>query len=197
MKRISLWMLVLALAAGTAPAQDAATQQQMDKLTGQLQDIIDAQAKQGERLEAMEHEISDLRDKVNTPVVNDRASADDLKQLAEKVREIDQKQQDDKELILGKIEEIGKIAAGAPTHVHKAVVAPKETPEDSAPDTAEPQKGHEYKVQPGDNLSAIIKAFREKGVKVTLSQVLKANPGLNANTVYVGKTIFIPDPDAK
>lgn len=191
-------MLVLTLAAGTAPAQDAATQQQIDKLTGQLQDIIDAQAKQGERLEAMEHEISDLRDKVNTPVVNDRASAEDLKDLAQKVREIDQKQQDDKELILGKIEEIGKIAAaGGGTHVHKSAVAPKETPDETTPDTAEPQKGHEYKVQPGDNLSAIIKAFREKGVKVTLSQVLKANPGLSANTVYVGKTIFIPDPDAK
>ena len=68
-----------------------------------------------------------------------------------------------------------------------------ETPEIGAPaDPATPQTGFEYKVQAGDSLSAIIKAFRAKGVKTSLTQVLKANPGLNANTLYVGKTIFIP-----
>jgi len=99
---------------------------------------------------------------------------------------------------LGKIEELGRIVAAAPTHVHnKPVAAPKDTPDETTPEATEPQKGHEYQIQAGDSLSAIIKAFHEKGVKVTLSQVLKANPGLNANTLYVGKTIFIPDAAAK
>lgn len=193
MRKISLWLLVLTLAISGARAQDAATQQQIDKLSGQLQDIIDAEAAQSKRLDAMEHEISDLRDKVNTPAVNDSASTGDLKKLAEKVREIDQKQQDDKELILGKIEELAKISA-APLHSHKPAATPKETPEEVNP--AAGQTHLEYTVQPGNTLSAIVKAYRDKGIKVTVPEVLKANPGLTATTLYIGKTIIIPLPDA-
>ena len=46
-------------------------------------------------------------------------------------------------------------------------------------------------------LEAMWKAYRDKGVKVTTAQVLKANPTLDANKLYVGKKIFIPDPAAK
>jgi len=34
-------------------------------------------------------------------------------------------------------------------------------------------------------------------VKVTTAQLLKANPGLDATKLYVGKKVFIPDPNAK
>jgi phage tail protein X len=32
---------------------------------------------------------------------------------------------------------------------------------------------------------------------VTTAQILAANPGLNPNSLIVGKKIFIPDPSAK
>jgi len=192
-------MLAGTLATSGIHAQDAATQQQIDKLSGQLQDIVEAEATQGQKLEAMEHEIADLRDKLNAPAVNNYASSDDLQKLAQQVKEIDQKRQEDRDLILRKIEELGKIVAAAPAPVHHHTAAKEDTSAtaDATPADANPPKGYEYKVQDGDTLSAIARAYKEKGVKVTTSQIMKANPGLSPNTLYVGKTIIIPDANAK
>jgi LysM repeat protein len=55
-------------------------------------------------------------------------------------------------------------------------------------------QGYEYTIQPGNTLSAIAKAYRAQGVKVTVSAILKANPGLNPGSLIVGKQIFIPAP---
>ena len=189
------------LATTLLQAQDTATQQQLDKLSGQIQDAQDAIAQQGKQLDAMEKEISDLRDKLNTPSVNNSASADDLKALAAQVQEIDKKRVDDRDLILKEIEKLGK--AGGSVSGHSRETADTSTPSridhDQAPATesAGPQKGYEYTVGAGDTLSAIAKAYREKGVKVTSTQIMKANPGLDASKLYVGKKIFIPDPSAK
>ncbi len=198
MKKIAFWLLAGTLATSGIRAQDAATQQQIDKLSGQLQDIVEAEAAQGKRLDALAQEISEIRTKVNTPVINNSASVDDLQQLATKVKEIDRKRQEDRELILRKIEDLGRIAATPPPVHHRPPAPPKEENSDTPPAAATTQQnGYEYKVQEGDTLSAIAKAYKEKGVKVTTSQILKANPGLSPNSLYVGKTIFIPDPNAK
>jgi LysM repeat protein len=41
---------------------------------------------------------------------------------------------------------------------------------------------------------SLAKAYRDQGIKVTSEQILKANPGLNPNTLKVGQKIFIPAP---
>ena len=51
-----------------------------------------------------------------------------------------------------------------------------------------------YTVQDGNTLAEIVKAYRDKGVKVTVQQVLDANPGLKATNMKVGQKIFIPKP---
>ena len=58
-------------------------------------------------------------------------------------------------------------------------------------------EGTDYVVKDGDTLGGIAKKYKSQGVKVTTTQILKANPGLNPNALYVGKKIFIPDPNAK
>ena len=158
---------------------------------------MEAEAAQGKRLDALAQEISEIRTKVNTPVINNSASVDDLQQLAAKVKEIDKKRQEDRELILRKIEDLGRIAATPPPVRRHLPAPPKDENSDTPPAANAQQNGYEYKVQEGDTLSAIAKAYKEKGVKVTTSQILKANPGLSPNSLYVGKTIFIPDPNAK
>ena len=149
----------------------------------------------------MEHDVADLRDKINTPAVNNYANAEDLQKLATELKEIDHKRQADRELILDKIQALATLAATPPPTSHHHVTAeppPENSSSDtSSTDTTTTEQSYNYKVRAGDSLSAIIKAFREKGVKVTLSQVLKANPGLSANTLIVGHTISIPDPSAK
>jgi LysM repeat protein len=198
MRKISLWALMLVLTASLGRAQDAATQQQLDKLSGQIQDLTDAQVQQGKRLDAIEKEIADLGDKMNQPAANNYASADDLKKLAEQVQEIDQKRQDDRDLILKQLEKLGKGTVSS-SHRSSSETAPP-TDTDNASQVAAPvgpQTGHPYIIASGDTLAAIAKAYRAQGVKVSVKEILAANPGLDANKLYVGKKIFIPDPSAK
>jgi phage tail protein X len=194
MRKISLWLFILTFTVCAARGQDAATQQQIDQINGKLQDLLDAQAAQGKRLDAVEKSISDLQDKLNQPAVNNSASADDLKKLAEQVQEIDKKRQDDNDLILKQIASLGKISGGSGSSHHSSPNVSTNTSDQTA---TGPQKGYDYTIAPGDMVSTIAKAYRDKGVKVTTDQILKANPGLNPNSLIVGKKIFIPDPNAK
>lgn len=198
MKKIAILILGLGLAGFNTFGQDA-TQQQIDKLSGQIQDLLAAQGQMTKRLDAMEKEISDLRDKVNTPQVNDSASRDDLKALAEQVQQIDKKRQADRELILKELAKLGKVAG---TPVHSKPDTDTDTsakPVDSAPTTPAdgPQKGYYYTVQSGNTIAAIAKAYRDQGVKVSVSDILKANPKVDPAKLYVGQKIFVPDPNAK
>jgi LysM repeat protein len=196
MRKISLWVLMLVLTASLGRAQDTATQQQLDKLSGQIQDLTDAQVQQGKRLDAIEKEIADLSDKMNQPAANNYASADDLKKLAEQVQEIDQKRQDDRDLILKQLEKLGKISAST-SHRSSSETTPPADTDNAAPAPVGPQTGHPYIIASGDTLAAIAKAYRAQGVKVSVKDILAANPGLDPNKLYVGKKIFIPDPSAK
>ncbi len=201
MKKILFSVLFIAFAVTTVFGQDAGTQQQIDKLSGQIQDLLAAQEQQTKNIAALTKDLSDLRDKVNTPAANpDSASAADLKSLAEKVQEIDKKRQADRELILKEIDQLGKVAGGTAAPVKsKTKPAATSTTDDTGTATTPttPQKGYEYVVQKGDTLPAIAKAYREQGVKVTTAQIIKANPNVDPNKLYVGKKIFIPDPNAK
>jgi LysM repeat protein len=192
MKRILVWLFILGLSLAAARAQDDATQQQINKLNGQLQDLQDAQVLQAKRIDALEKEISDLRDKpAGTGAAADQG---DLQKLADQIQEIDKKRQADKELILKEIEKLGKVGGG-PASGHKAPPAVSTTTvnKPDAPATG-PQKGYDYAIQRGDTLLAIAKAYREQGIKVTTDQILKANPGLDPKNLIVGKKIFIPAP---
>jgi phage tail protein X len=197
MRKISLWLFILVFTASLARAQDDATQQQIDKLSGQVQDLLDAQAAQGKRIDALEKQIGDLGDKLNQPAAaGDSASADDLKKLAAQVQEIDKKRQDDNQKILDALDKLGK--GGSVSTSHKTPTVSTATTTDNSTSTATtPQKGYEYEIKSGDTVAAIAKAYRAQGVKVTTDQILAANPGLNPKNLIVGKKIFIPDANAK
>jgi septal ring factor EnvC (AmiA/AmiB activator) len=187
--------LFVAFSITTVFGQESATQQQIDKLSGQIQDLLEAQAQMAKRIEAQAKEINELRDKVNAPKTEDYANAGDVKSLAEKIAEVDRKRQKDNESISRQIENLGKVVAGAPVRNRTPVVTPKNTEDTATPDV--PQKGYYYTVQNGDSWGAIAKAYREQGVKITTAQLIKANPKVNPDVLIVGKKIFIPDPNAK
>jgi LysM repeat protein len=197
MRKISLWLFIFVFTASLARAQDAATQQQIDKLYGQMQDLIEAQAAQAKRLDALEKQVSDLGDKLNQPAAGGGADADDLKKLAAQVQEIDKKRQADNDLILKQIEKLGKVSGGSTGHKSSPAVSTTAPTDTSTPGASGPQKGYDYTIAANDTVSAIAKAYRAQGVKVTSTQILAANPGLNPNSLVVGKKIFIPDPNAK
>ena len=198
MKKVLLWVSILMFTISLAPAQDAATQQQLDKMYGQIQDMQAAQELQGKRLAALEKQISDLSDKINAAPTTESASREDLKALATQVQEIDKKRQDDRDLILKQIKSLGEVSGGAPpSHKSKPVADTTAAGGDNSTAPAVPQKGYEHVVESGETLSAIAKAYRAQGVKVTTAQIIAANPKINPNSLIAGKKIFIPDAAAK
>jgi len=196
MRKISLWLFILVFTASLARAQDA-TQQQIDQLNGKLQDLQESVDAQTKKIAALEKQISDLGDKLNQPGATGNANADDLKKLAAQVQEIDKKRQADNEQILKTIEKLGKVSGGSTGHKSSPAISTTTPTDTSTPNAAGPQKGYDYTIAANDTVLAIAKAYRAQGVKVTSAQILAANPGLNPNSLIVGKKIFIPDPNAK
>jgi LysM repeat protein len=193
MKKISLWLFILVFTTMAVRAQDAETTERLNKVEGYVQDLLAAREAQDKHMAALEKEIADLRDKLNQPGANNYASADDLQKLAGQVQELAKKQQADNDLILKEIEKLGKISGGS-TVSHKAPPSVETTTPTDNPIPGGPQKGYYYTIQDKDTLSAIAKAYRAQNIKVTVDQILKANPGLDAKNLIVGKKIFIPAP---
>jgi LysM repeat protein len=196
MKRFLVGFLILSFCMAAAWAQDAATQQQIDKLSGQIQDLQATQLEQTKHIQALEREINDLQGQANQPG-GSAANSDDLKKLAEQVQEIDRKRQEDNDRVLKELERLEKsLGNSPPTHRPSADIrpdtAPTTTKSHPSTGTSGPQSGYNYTVQRGDTLTAIAKAYREQGIKVSADEILKANPGLDAKNMKVGQKIFIP-----
>lgn len=184
-----------------ASAQDTAAQQQIDKLSGQIQDLQATQLEQSKHIQALEKAINDLQSQANQPAANaaNTANSDDLKKLAEQVQEIDKKRQEDNDRVLKELERLEKsLGASSSSHRSPPDITPdtKPTPikDHGSNDNRGPQNGYDYTIQRGDTLLAIAKAYRAQGIKVTTDQILKANPGLDAKNMKVGQKIFIPAP---
>lgn len=191
MKKISFWLaLVLFTTPLAVRAQDAATEERLNKLTAQIQDLVEAQGAQSKRIDALAKELQTMQqERQNQPAAN-YASHDDLKELAAKLKEVDNKRQEDNDHVLAVLKSLGK-NLGTNTG-RKPAVTPKDESGTKAPTV--PEKGFEHEVKSGQTLSAIIQAYRDQNIKVTLKQVLDANPGLKPEKMYVGQKIFIPAP---
>lgn len=190
MKRIAIFLAAILIAApAILRAQDAAVTEQLNKLSAQIQDLVDAKDAQNKRIEELARQIRELQDQQNKPNAN-YASQDDLKQLAVKLQEIDQKRQSDNALILKKIADLGKTLNAA----SKAYSPPKPAESGKNSQASTSDRGYEYVIRSGDSIWGIVQAYHAKNIDVTADQILKANPGLKAERLRVGQKIFIPKP---
>jgi septal ring factor EnvC (AmiA/AmiB activator) len=178
-----------ARAAQIADKQEAEERQRrlaadVERLQLEQQQIQKSLSRLAEEMRALREDLI----KANNAAV----TRDELRALARKVEEIDQKREADKRLILEELQKLLKVAAQTPPPTPAPAPSPAASPRASAP---VPDKGYEHVVEKNENLSMIIQAYRERGVKVTLKQVLDANPKINPNTKAVmrGQKIFIPD----
>ncbi len=194
---LPVWRVVAALALClTAQAQDnSALEQRLNELSGRIETLLENQETLRKQVAGLAREIDGLREKQNRPQP-DYASQEDLRELAKAVREVDKKRIEDNKKVY---EELGRLGRAIKETVNLPP-PPRSTPshtsvkeKEPAPDPV-PEKGYEYVIQSGDTLSGIIQAYREKNIKVTMDQVLKANPGLKPERVIPGKKIFIPAP---
>jgi Tfp pilus assembly protein FimV len=99
-------------------------------------------------------------------------------------------------MIAKQIENLVKATAMTPPPPPRSRTTSTPPPEETA-DANVPSKGYEYEVKQGDTLGRIVKAYRDKGVKVSFSQIKAANPKMNPDVLIPGKKIFIPDANAK
>ena len=192
MKRISFLIIVLACIHPPLRAQDARTEERLNKLSGQIEDLIAGQEAQRKRISELAKEIEAVREQAIKPNTS-YASQDDLKRLARTLEEVDRKRLDDYKKIETEILNLGKMlkTPGAPTK-KQGPAASEDTSKGEKP--APSDKGYEYIVKSSDTLSAIIQAYKDQNIKVTDKQILKANPNLVPEKMKVGQKIFIPAP---
>jgi LysM repeat protein len=198
MKRISILLVTCSLwLAPGAPAQDAATQERLDKLSGKIEDLLAAQEITKKQIAELGRELEAVRAQASKPQPT-YASHEDLKRVADAVTEESRKRVEDYDKIRAELKSLGR-ALAAPTPTPKIKNPPAAPPSGSSggDKPTEPpgdQKGYEYKVKSGDTLSTILQAYREQNIKVKLDEVLRANPGLKPEKLKAGQTIFIPAP---
>ena len=191
MKRISFVLLVLLL--GLTPrlrAQDAATEERLNKLSGQIDNLVDGQQALKRQIDALAKELENLRADASRPK-GDYASQADLKSLADALKEVDRKRMEDNDTVRKELKDLAKALRTTPT------TAPHHTPDQTS--NPEPPKGPEsgygyYVIKKGDTLDAIVQAYADKNIKLTIAQIQKANPNLEPTKLKVGQKVWIPAP---
>ena len=141
---------------------------------------------------ALTKELQNVRDDQGKPNAS-YATHEELSRLADAIKEVDRKRMEDIEKVHNDLLSLGKTLAAPPPRsknrehpVSQDTSAPEKTP------AAIPDKGFEHVVESGETLSLIVQGCRDKNIKVTVDQILKANPGLKPERLKVGQKIFIP-----
>jgi DNA repair exonuclease SbcCD ATPase subunit len=227
MKRCLLRLAIAASLAGgpvVSIAQDAATRaaaiadrdavdERNKRLTSSIDDLWAAKAEQDRRLSALAEEIRSLRTEMGKLESTKYATRDELRTLAEKLQEIDNKRVSDRKLIEEKFADLKTdlkkvLNAPAPAAAKKPKSTPAadastgeksggEKPAGKSPDTAAAaQEGVWYEIQSGNTLAAIVAAhndeFKKQGKKTSIKLVQDANPGLKPTSMQIGQKIFVP-----
>ncbi len=165
-------------------------EERLNKLSAQIQDLADARDAQNKRIDELARQLRALQDQGGKSSAG-YAAQEDLKQLTAKLQEVDEKRQQDNERIVKQLDKLSKslgVSTGKKTGDAAAPVPSGDSP-------APADKDHyEYEIKSGDSLSAIARAYSEQGIKVTVDQIIKANPGLKPEKMRVGQKIIIPAP---
>ena len=193
MNRFSLLLALISMFSlhRTLHAQDAATQEKLNQLSGKIEDLIAGQDAQKKMISELRKEIDSLRSEQNKPNTS-YATTDDLKRLARAIEEVDRKRADDYEKTRTALAGLGKALSN--TAPPKKATAPPADKGSNDTKAAADEKGFEYVIKSGDTLSKIVEAYKEQNVKITADQIRKANPGLVPEKMKVGQKIFIPAP---
>lgn len=205
MKRISLLLAALLLCGiSKVRGDDAATEERLNQLSGKIEDLIASQETQRKQLADLRREIESLREQASKPTGN-FAAQEDLKRVADAVKEVDRKRLEDYDKIRTTIKELGtSLAAQPPQRTKKSDSAtmeiaqadkhPKSEKTAKSEKSEKSEKGFEYTIKSGDTLSGIVAAYREQNIKVTKDQIIGANPGLVPEKMRLGQKIWIPAP---
>ena len=197
----TLTLLLFSLAfASSANAQGLQVEvEEFRRLAGEIADLREANQAQQRRITNLQNEVQSLRTALrdasekSATKMGEFVTREDLKSLVESIRQVDEKRDADKRLILEEISKLGKVLS-APTR------AAPEREQPSRPAPAIEETVIPYKVQKGDFLSTIVASYnaslREKGLpRITLDDVKRVNPKININQIYEGQELLLPVPE--
>ena len=172
--------------------------EQIRQLRGEMEELKGAYNLQIRKVMALETEVRTLRT-ANETLKRENAlkfaSNKSIDELAAKIMELDKNRLNDLDVTNKQIDAILQT-------VKKLAAAPPATPRHNGSTNPAPAdfKAREHVVQSGEFLSTILEAynaaFKAEGLsgRVTQSQVLKANPGLDPNRLLVRQKLLIPLP---
>jgi TolA-binding protein len=183
-----------------SPATIAAEREEMEanykRMSLRVEQMEDTLQNQQKRIATLVEEIHNLREQVDKLRAKGESTAtqESIKQLAEKIEEVDKKRVADNELISKKLGNLGKELST--TLAPKITPLPPPTKTEKTPPSANepPEKSFAYQIKDGDTLSRIVTDLRAQGWKVTQKQVMDINPSVNWSRLRVGQTIYIPQP---
>jgi LysM repeat protein len=182
-------------AAETAAREESdANYRRMNTKIEQLEETLQAQQK---KFTTLITEIHALREQVD--ILKNRnesaATRESIKELAEKIEEVDKKRLADSKLIAKQFESLS-------AKTLKPAPAPAPVPDNPKPDkpdkgtapnaTAPPEKAYEYRIKDGDTLGKIVSGLKAENYKVTQKQIMDVNPGVNWSKLKIGQKIYIP-----
>jgi LysM repeat protein len=164
-----------------------------------LEDLQAMIVQQNKKIEELASQLSSLRD-AHSRTEGKAASLESLKQIVDDIQEVDKKRIADNKLIREELTKIAKVVAETPAPARTTRTKPDSETRTTPPPEREPanggvpQNGYEYPVEKGDTLSTIAAKYRTQGIKVSVDDILKANPGLRPEKLSVGQKLFIPQP---
>lgn len=171
----------------TAYAQQQQAEQRWRKLSSQMEEMLADQQELRKRVQMLEGENRRLTKKLNesgsasvTPTQLDRVAKD----LNEKIQQVDKNRQADQKTVTREVDQ-------AFDRLKKLIEKQSVTPSASPRETSS-GKYVEYTIQSGQTISAVVKAYKDQGYKVSQDSILRANPGLKPNRLQIGQVIKIP-----
>ena len=166
------------------------------RLSSRIDDLEVSFQKFQKDLDKLESEIRGLRDQVSRAADNSSgaASQESIKRLADAIEEVDRKRVKHQENVDSALREMEKlILKGGGSGSRNSAKQPANPP----PEDKGSGKGYDYTIRSGDNPTKIAAALREqKNLKITSSQIIAANPGVDWTRLKIGQKIFIPDSSA-
>ena len=212
---LSLALLCLALPARISAQGLQVDAEEFKRLAGEVADLKEANQAQQRRIRDLSSQVESLRtalreaNEKHMTKLADFVTREDLKKIVDSIREVDDKRESDKKLILEQIREVAKIASTpVPAPAEKSSKNRKgekdREPKESNSSHDQPMEGEffEYRVQKNEVFSKIVNdwnaTLKEKGRKqVTYEEVKRANPKVNVNKIYEGQKLLLPLPSDK
>ncbi len=187
-----------------AVAARQAMQENMRVLNGRMEELEGSYHTLRARVDDMRREMQQLREEMRK-LGDQSALQEQIKRLAESVKDVDNRRRQDNEKVLSELAKIAKQVAEAPLPAPPPRPVSNPTPRPAVHDTEKPDKdssgpaiptkGIEHLIKSGDTLSGIVTACRAQGLKVTYKMLKDANPDVNWDKLKVGQKIFIPVPN--